>query len=76
MEPLLANFNLDTVWTLLKWVYVFVFGLYIIFALVVYSQIKQMVTTLKGQLDGPIKLVGMIHLLVSVGIFLLAIVIL
>lgn len=69
-------FTADTLWLILKWIYVFVFGLYVIFALVVYSQIKQMVSTLKGQLDVAIKFVGFVHLLVALGVLLLALVIL
>ena len=63
-------------WMILKWVYVFMFALYLVFALVVFTQIRQMSGALNGKLDRFIKLVGVVFVGIAVAALVLAIVIL
>jgi uncharacterized protein DUF5657 len=63
-------------WGALKIVYLFAIVLYIIFALIVVRQITLMTGTLDGQISGSVKLLGKIHLLFSIFIFILALIVL
>lgn len=82
MDPILnpeilANFNPVSIgYGLLKILYMTGFALYVAFAIVVVSQIKQMTSALNGMLELPLRLFSWIHLLVAVIAFLLALVIL
>jgi hypothetical protein len=73
---LLPLFTLDTFWLLLKLMYLIAFGIYVVFALVVVSQVRQMTQTLNGSLDLPLKLLSWIHFGVAIGALLLAFVVL
>jgi hypothetical protein len=70
------SLSVDSIWVFLKWVYVLVFSLYVAFAVVVLTQIRQMLAALNGQLDNTIRMIGVVHLLVAVGALLVAIVVL
>jgi hypothetical protein len=65
-----------TIWEVLKWFYVLAFGLYVLFAIVVIAQIRQMVRVLHWQSDQRLVKMGLIHLGVAVAALLAAIVIL
>lgn len=68
--------SLDTLLLLLKWGYVFLFGIYFIFSLVVMTQIRQMLASLNGGLDKAILLLGIIQVTIAGLALLTAIVIL
>jgi len=55
-----------------------IFGLvlYLVFAVVVIRQVELMLQALNGALDVPLKLIVGIHLLVAIGVFLVALVVL
>ncbi len=80
MEPPIPLFDtLATTsfwWGLLKLAYLFAFGLYTLFSLVVLVQINQMVKAVRNEFNGVISLLGWIHVAVAVGAFVLAVVIL
>jgi hypothetical protein len=73
---LLAQFEPSMLWVGLKWLYLIAFGVYVIFAVIVLTQINQMVRALSGGFDSSIKLIGWVHVLVAVAAFFLAVVIL
>ena len=64
------------IWEIAKWIVMFSFLLYVIFAAVVVRQIQLMTNTLEVGFETPIKILGYIHLLGSVLIFILALFIL
>lgn len=65
-----------TVWEILK-VFILIFlSLYIIFAIVVIKQIGLMIKTIHAGFEGKIKLLGYIHLLFAIAVFIFAIIIL
>lgn len=68
-------FNID-IWSIAKWFYVGGFALYTLFSLVVLRQINLMSTALAGTLQLPIKLVGLILVITSLGVTLLALMVL
>jgi hypothetical protein len=68
--------NVESFWAALKWVYVLGFSVYVVFALVVLTQVKQMLSTLRDRFDSVLLMVAMIHLVVAIGALLLAIMIL
>ena len=63
-------------WIIAKALVCFAIFLYIIFAFVVIRQIYLMTETLEGQLEIPLKTVGIVHFLVAILVLLIAIVIL
>ena len=65
-----------SVWTIAKAMLSFALLLYTIFAAVVVRQVQLMTDTLEVGLETPIKLLAMAHLLLSVGVFILALIIL
>ena len=67
--------NLD-VWTILKWPFLLLFLLYLAFAFIVVRQVGVMSRTLNGVLDTQLKLIAWLHLLVSLSVFVLALLIL
>lgn len=65
-----------SVWMVVKIAVLILIGMYLVFALVVVRQIKLMVTTLSLGFEGPITLLGYIHLALTVLLFLSALIIL
>ncbi len=61
---------------LLKLMYLVAIGLYVAFAVLVVRQISLMTGTLISSLSQHIKLIGFIHLLIAIGAFIFALVIL
>lgn len=49
--------NLD-IWGIVKWFYLFAFGLYLAFTLIVLRQIEVMIRTLNGNLELPLRVIG------------------
>jgi hypothetical protein len=66
----------ETFFTVAKWGYVFLFAIYLVFSLVVLSQIRQMLASLNGQLDRAILLLGLLQVGLALAALILAIVIL
>lgn len=66
----------ETVWSVLKWVYVLAFGIYSLFALVIVAQVKQMVMALSGGFDKGLWLVALGHLGLAIFCLIMALVIL
>jgi hypothetical protein len=73
---LLAQFKSSMVWEGLKWLYYLAFGVYLIFAVIVLTQIRQMVRALSGGFGQSIKLLGWLHLGVALLAFFMSIVLL
>lgn len=73
---LLDLLTLDNAFGFLKLLYLFGILLYIIFALVMIRQVEQMVQTLNGNFDLPLRVMAIAHFLLAVGLFLLALVVL
>ena len=73
---IIGLFSSETLWLVVKLAFLLAFGIYILFAIVVLVQIRQMIDTLNGQLDNFLKSIGLLHLLIAIGSFLLALVIL
>ena len=73
---LLGGIEAETIWVVVKWIYVMAFGLYVAFALVIMIQVRQMARVLRGQLDNTIRVVGLAQFVVAVGALVAAIVIL
>lgn len=68
--------TITVVLLLLKLMYLVAIGLYVAFAVLVVRQISLMTGTLISSLSQSIKLFGFIHLLVAIGAFIIAFVIL
>lgn len=60
------------IWEIAKWFVVFGFLLYVIFASVVVRQIQLMTDTLDVGFETPVKILGYIHLMGSIFVFILA----
>lgn len=74
--PFVQFFTIENVWLALKLGYILAFLVYMVFAVVVVTQIRLMVNTLHCQMDGLIKTVGWLHLAVAILALLAAILIL
>jgi hypothetical protein len=68
--------TIDSVWLVLKMMFVVAFLLYFMFAGVVITQVNSMTKALNGAIDLPLRLIAWIHLFVAGGALLLAIMIL
>jgi len=75
MTPVLPIVGIS-VWLIAKVVVLFALALYAIFAFVVLRQIQLMTDTLEVGFEGPIRLLGISHLIFSLVIFVLALIIL
>lgn len=65
-----------SIWTIAKAMVLFALGIYIVFAVVVLRQIRLMSETLKIGLEKGVRTLGVIHLLFSIAVFILALIIL
>lgn len=73
----LINFLLSlTIWHAVKLMFSLVFLLYILFSVVVMKQISLMTETLNGQLELPLKLIGIANLALAIFLFIGALLIL
>lgn len=68
--------TIDSVWLVLKMMFVVAFFLYFLFAAVVITQVNSMTKALNGAIDLPLRLIAWLHLFVAGGALLLAIMIL
>jgi len=78
-SPLLvwiSTLTMDSVWTLVKIIYLLAFFLYVLFAIVVVSQVKQMERTLIGGFEKVLLVIGWTHLGVAILALILAFVVL
>lgn len=74
---ILANILLNLkIWMIIKGLVIIGLGVYLGFAIIIIRQVGLMSKTLNGEFAAPIKLISWIHLLVALGVFLLALVIL
>jgi hypothetical protein len=73
---LLSKININVAWLGLKALFLMGFVIYLVFSLVVLSQIKQMTKTLNGSMDLPLLTLGTLNVVLAVGAMLVAIVIL
>ena len=66
------DFDISIIWTIVKWAYVLAAAFYVMFALVVLSQVRQMVAALRRQFN--VMLIGLawVHLGFAVMVLLLA----
>lgn len=65
-----------SVWLIAKISTLLFLGIYVVFALVVIKQITLMLNTVDMGFSFPIRLLGYMHLLFSIGVFILALLIL
>jgi hypothetical protein len=63
-----------SVWLVAKVFILIAIGIYLVFALVVIRQISLMIETVEVGFSFPIRLVGWLHLLFTIGVFLVALV--
>jgi len=56
--------------------YLIAFLLYVLFAVVVLAQVKQMTKTINAGMNGKFLMASKVHLLLAVGLFMLALVVL
>lgn len=59
------NFDTNFIWQVLKWGYVLAFGLYFVFAVIVYRQVELMNRTLNGSMELSFKIAALILVIVS-----------
>jgi hypothetical protein len=65
-----------SIWLLVKILFIFGLFLYLAFAVIVIRQVGLMGKTLDGEFNLPLKFIAWTHLIISLGVFLLAIFIL
>ncbi|MGB6838992.1 MAG: DUF5657 family protein [Microgenomates group bacterium] len=65
-----------SIWLIAKVLVLFALAIYIAFAFVVLRQIKLMIATLEVDFETPVKILGSVHLIFSILIFILALIIL
>lgn len=63
----------STALLVLKIMYLLAISLYLAFAVLIVRQISLMTGTLVSNISSSIKLIGIIHLLIAIGVFILAI---
>ncbi len=73
LADIIRTFN---VWSLVKILFLIALAIYLAFAAIVIRQVGLMSETVKSTLEIPLKTIAWIHLLVAIGVFLLALAIL
>ena len=63
-------------WMLVKLIYLVGLGIYLAFAVIVVRQVDLMTKTLQGDFESSLKLIAWLHLIVALGVFVFALVIL
>ena len=76
MTDPLTSLPVINVWLVVKYLYLFVIAMYIIFAVIMVRQIHLMTSTLNGNFDFSIKVIGYVHFLLAIFVFFLALVVL
>lgn len=69
-------FSIEIVWVLLKILFLLGAFLYILFAVIMMRQVRMMIETLHGGMQLPIRVLAVMHLLLAIGVFLLALIVL
>ncbi|MCH7730551.1 hypothetical protein IID21_03435 [Patescibacteria group bacterium] len=75
MEPIIPILGFS-VWIVAKLLFLFALLIYIIFSLVVVRQVNLMTETLEVGFESPLKTAAGAHLLLAIGVFILALIIL
>lgn len=75
MEPIIPVLGFS-VWAVVKLLFLFGLLVYIIFSLVVIRQVNLMTKTLEVGFESPLKTAAVVHLLLAIGVFILALIIL
>lgn len=65
-----------SIWPIVKIMFLVGLGVYVLFSFVVVRQVQLMTDTLEVGFETPIRLLAIVHLLVAVGVFILALLIL
>lgn len=65
-----------SIWLIVKIFAIFGLGIYVLFSLIVVRQVQLMTDTLEVGFESPIRLIALLHLIVSLGVFILALFIL
>ncbi len=68
--------SVQSLWLVIKVGYLIAFLLYVLFAVVVMAQVKQMTKTIDAGMNGKLLVASRLHLLFAVGLFVLALVVL
>ena len=68
--------SVQSLWLVIKMGYLIAFLLYVLFAVVVMAQVKQMTKTIDAGMNGKLLTASKIHLLFALGLFGLALVVL
>ena len=68
--------SVQSLWLVIKMGYLIAFLLYVLFAVVVMAQVKQMTKTIDAGMNGKLLTASKFHLLLAVGLFMLALVVL
>ena len=76
MNNLEQLISIQSLWIVMKIGYLMAFLLYVLFAVVVMAQVKQMTKTIDAGMNGKLLTASKIHLLFAVGLFGLALVVL
>jgi len=63
-------------WILVKLLFLIGLLIYLAFAVIVVRQVNLMIRALNGELETSLRLISWLHLIVAIGVFLLAVVIL
>ena len=75
MEPIIPFLGFS-VWVVVKLLFLFALLIYIIFCLVIVRQVNLMTETLDVGFESPLKLAAVAHLILAIGVFILALIIL
>lgn len=65
-------FDLSAIGRLVKGAYLLGLTIYVVFGLVMIKQVKQMTRTVQGSMSGPLMTLALIHLLLSIALWLVA----
>ncbi len=65
-----------SIWLIVKVMYLIALGVYVLFAIVVVRQVQLMTDTVEVGFETPIRLIAILHLLVALGVFALALIVL
>ena len=65
-----------SIWLIVKIMYLIALGVYVLFSIVVVRQVQLMTDTVEVGFETPIRLIAILHLLVALGVFALALMIL
>ena len=73
IESFLENFLGVSIWSVVKVFFLFALFVYFLFALIVVRQVYLMTQVVSGKIDWLIKIIGWLHLFLTIGVILLII---